>query len=75
MLMIVLKKGHTGRHCFDCAPFASETQNTIPKTPPSTTWVTVVSPGERSATRRRLSRRSLQFSRFSRRALEGVGMS
>jgi hypothetical protein len=31
MLMIVLKKGHTGRHCFDCAPLASEAPNTIPK--------------------------------------------
>jgi hypothetical protein len=75
MLMIVLKKGHTGRHCFDCAPLASEAPNTIPKTPPSTTWITMVSPGEWSATRRRPTRWSLQFSRFSRRALEGVAMA
>jgi len=31
MFMIVLKKGHTGRHGFDCAPFTLETPNTIPK--------------------------------------------
>src|SRR5204863_2261665 len=26
-LMVVLKKEHTGPHCFDCTPFAPETPN------------------------------------------------
>jgi hypothetical protein len=53
MLKIVLEKCHAGQYRLDCALFAPETPKKIPKPPPSTTWIMVVSPGERTANQRR----------------------
>ena len=72
MLMFLLNSGHTGWHYLDCALFAPSTPNNIPRVRPSTPWVAMVSRGERIAFRRRRTSWPLQFSRFSRMALEGV---